>query len=97
MKPGQLQWVVTFLMLLLFHASATVLYVDLNSTNPTPPYADWTTAATNIQDAVAAAAVGDTVLVTNGVYNNGSGLGSDVSVVRVAVNKLIALQSVNGL
>ncbi len=33
-------------MLLLFHASASVLYVDLNSTNLVPPYAGWNTAVT---------------------------------------------------
>jgi hypothetical protein len=38
--------------------------VDVNSTNATPPYTDWTTAATNIQDAVDAA-------VTNGTYATG--------------------------
>ncbi len=28
---------------------AATLYVSLESTNPTPPYTNWATAATNIQ------------------------------------------------
>jgi len=42
-------------------ALASVRYVDVNSTNATPPYTSWTTAATNIQNAVDAALAGDRV------------------------------------
>ena len=57
---------------MLFATAATALaevhYVDVNSTNATPPYASWATAAINIQDAVDAAVAGDEVVVTNGLF-----------------------------
>ena len=46
-------------------ALAAVHYVDVNSTNATPPNTNWTTAATNIQDVVDAAVAGDEIVVTN--------------------------------
>ncbi len=73
---------------LLFSVSslcAATHYVSLGSKHPTAPYTNWVTAATNIQDAVNAAAGGDVVLVTNGMYRGGLG-----------VSNALALVSVNG-
>jgi len=75
-------------------APAGVHYVDVNSTNATLPYTNWTTAATNIQDAVDAAVAGDEVVVTNGVYATGIRRGFRVS--RVLVAKPLNVRSVNG-
>jgi hypothetical protein len=65
--------------------SAATHSVSLESTNATPPYTNWVTAATNIQDAVNVAVANDVVLVTNGVYPGG-----------VPVTNALVLRSVNG-
>lgn len=75
---------------------AAIHYVNLNSANPVPPYGSWSTAATNIQDAVDSANSGDQVVVTNGVYQTGFRLVNDGTTNRVAVTNSISLQSVNG-
>ena len=94
MNISCLRLTVAFWLLLAFRVSAAVLYVDLNSTNPVPPYADWSTAATNMQNAINAANSGDVVLVTNGIYQYGGVVNSGSN--RVYVLKPITVQSVNG-
>jgi hypothetical protein len=79
-----------------FNLSAATLLVSLDSPNPTPPYTNWITAATNIQDAVDAAVVGDEIVVTNGVYGTGGGRIYGGATNRVVMDKPVLVRSVNG-
>jgi hypothetical protein len=81
---------------LMWTASGTTHYVDLNSTNPVPPYSGWGTAATNIQDAVDTSTNGDLILVTNGVYQYGSRVSADGTTNRLIITNAVTLQSING-
>src|ERR1035437_3853878 len=102
MRRTQLLTVITALTAVLatiaptIDVSATVRYVNLNNASPTPPYTSWTSAATEIQSAVDAAAGGDQILVTNGVYQTGTRVVSGNEMNRVAVTQPITVQSVNG-
>ena len=95
MKTHPIVFLGVLSLLLLTTTQAATLFVDLSCANPTPPFSDWSTAATNIQDAVDAASSGDLVLVTNGLYNVG-GRGVTSLTNRVLVTNTITLKSVNG-
>ena len=93
---GLFSGTILFLLAHTFSALGASRYVDLNSASPTAPYTDWATAARTIQDAVDASSTGDLILVTNGVYNQGSRVISGSMANRVAINKAVTVQSVNG-
>ncbi len=66
---------------------ANTRYVDINNPAPVAPYTTWGTAATNIQDAVDAAAYDDTVLVADGTYHISE---------EIILTNCVALRSLNG-
>ena len=74
----------------------SVRYVMLSNTNPAAPYLNWSTAATNIQDAVDASVAGDMVLVSNGIYNAGGRVFYGTTSNRLVVNKAVTVESLNG-
>ena len=71
-------------------------FVDLNSANPTPPYSSWSTAATNIQDAVDAVGDGDQDPGDQRRVRTGGRVVYGSLTNRVAVTKPLTLQSVSG-
>ncbi len=61
------------------------------------PYTSWATAAARIQDAVDAASGGDSVLVTNGVYDSGGAATPGGGLTnRVCIARAVTVQSMNG-
>src|SRR5260221_7087684 len=76
--------------------SATTHFVDLKSSNPVPPFADWSTAATKIQDAVDYSVSGDVVLVADGPYGSGGRPVNGAGVNRAAVTNAIIVRSLTG-
>ena len=76
--------------------SAATHYVSLGSANSTPPYTNWITAATTIQDAVDASLSGDEIVVTNGLYASGGRAVDGTLTNRVALVRPLVLRSVMG-
>jgi len=76
---------------------ATNYYVNVNNFGASPPYTNWATAATKIQDAVDVASANDTVIVTNGIYSVGGAATPGKSLYnRVVIMEKITVRSVNG-
>lgn len=72
-------------------------YVALGNPTPAFPYNTWSTAATNIQNAIDAASSGETVLVSNGVYRIGGRIAvTGFETNRVVIDKPLTVRSVNG-
>ena len=74
----------------------TAHYVNLNSAHPSPPYTNWATAARDIQTAVDVAEPGALVIVNDGVYATGGRAVYGTMTNRVAIDRAITVQSVNG-
>lgn len=78
-------------------STTPVRFVDVNSANPVPPFTNWLTAATNLQDAVDAASPGDFIAVNSGTYKFGGRAAAGWTTLnRVTVDKAVTLQGVNG-
>jgi hypothetical protein len=74
----------------------SIRYVNASNSTPSSPYLSWSTAATQIEDAVNASLVEDQVVVTDGVYQAGGDVSTDGVSNRVLMAIPISLQSVNG-
>ncbi len=96
MKPGPLPLAAALLLLVTCPPPAAVRYVNVSNSKPSSPFTSWSSAATAIQDAVAVAAAGDEIVVTNGVYKRGGRAVYGTLTNRVAVTKRLTVRSING-
>lgn len=76
-------------------APAAVRYVSPTGSHEFP-YTNWATAAQDIQSAMDASQLGDTVFVTNGVYETGSRVWGGGTPNRVVLTNGVRLESING-
>lgn len=74
----------------------SIRFVSGSGTSPAYPYTNWLTAATNIQDAIDVSTEGDLVCVTNGIYATGGKIMAGDLTNRVALDKALLVQSING-
>lgn len=81
------KWSIACALLLCSGAGAATRYVALDNPGASAPYASWGTAAATIQAAYAASAEGDTILVSNGVYQLPA---------QITITHHVILRSVNG-
>ena len=77
-------------------ARLNVLCVDAKSPGPQPPFADWGTAATTIQEAIEVATPADFIVVSNGLYANGGKAKYGDLTNRVALDKPLTVMSASG-
>lgn len=95
-SPPAVLVTLAILLALATSAFAATHYVNVNNPAPVAPYTDWTTAATNIQDAVDVSVGGEQIMVADGVYRYGGRAVSGVMTNRVALDRAVTILSVNG-
>lgn len=78
------------------HFSGTAHFVSQACKDPTSPFTNWMTAATNIQDAIAIASQDELVIVSNGIYHTGGMIVHGTTTNRVVINKAVTVESLNG-
>ena len=80
--------------------AATTFYVAKDNPAASMPYTNWATAAADIQTAIDFALAGDTIMVSNGVYDAGERAGypavSNYLHNRISIYKSVAVRSLNG-